>query len=65
MVFQIRLNFNGMILVIPSPDNILDFMKKPTVEESDANNNIGDKPIVKQKHEKRKANEGCTWRYPF
>lgn len=47
----------GMILVIPSPDNILDFMKKPTVEESDANNNIGDKPIVKQKHEKRKANE--------
>jgi hypothetical protein len=32
-------------------------MKKPTVEESDTNNNIGDKPVVKQKHEKRKANE--------
>lgn len=49
-----------MLLVIPSPDCIMDFMKIPTVEECDSlvssteNNN---KPIAKQKNQKRKANE--------
>ena len=47
----------GMILVIPSPDNIMDFMKEPSIEESDVVGDVNDKPIVKQKHEKRKANE--------
>ena len=47
----------GMILVIPSPDNIMDFMKEISIEDSDVVGNVNDKPIVKQKHEKRKANE--------
>jgi hypothetical protein len=47
----------GMILVIPSPDNIMGFMKEPSIEESDVVGDVNDKPIVKQKHEKRKANE--------
>lgn len=47
----------GMILVIPSPDNIMDFMKEISIEDSDTVGNVNDKPIVKQKHEKRKANE--------
>jgi hypothetical protein len=47
----------GMILVIPSPDNIMDFMKEISIEDSDIVSNVNDKPIVKQKHEKRKANE--------
>ena len=48
----------GMILVIPSPDCIMDFMKTPSIEESDANiNNIVNKPVAKQKNQKRKANE--------
>jgi hypothetical protein len=45
----------GMILVIPSPDNIQSFMKEPAADELDTNGN--DKPIIKQKNEKRKANE--------
>lgn len=48
----------GMILVIPSPDCIMDFMKTPTVEECDASiNNVTAKPVAKQKNQKRKANE--------
>lgn len=48
----------GMILVIPSPDCIMNFMKTPTVEECDINvNSESSKPILKQKNSKRKANE--------
>lgn len=48
----------GMLLIIPSPDQIMDFMKKPSYEEMDINDSIvTDKPISKNKNEKRKANE--------
>ena len=48
----------GMLLVIPSPDCIMEFMKTPTIEECDsASNNDTNKPIAKNKNEKRKANE--------
>lgn len=50
-----------MIIVIPSPDCILDFMHTPKVNECDSaislNNNT---PIAKQKNEKRKANEAVV-----
>jgi hypothetical protein len=47
-----------MLMIIPSPDCIMDFMKTPTPSECDEaiNNNIK-KPIAKQKNKKRKANE--------
>ena len=51
----------GMILVIPSPDNIMDFMYNPSVEECDiAENNKANKPVAKQKNQKRKANESVV-----
>lgn len=52
----------GMILVIPSPDCIIDFMKTPTIEECDSsiNNNSVYKPIAKNNNEKRKANESVV-----
>lgn len=46
-----------MILVIPSPDCIMDFMYSPNVEECDESLNDSIKPIAKQKNQKRKANE--------
>jgi hypothetical protein len=46
----------GMLLIIPSVECIMDFMK--VVEQSESEKFIdGDKPIVKKKNEKRKANE--------
>lgn len=49
----------GMLLIIPSPDEISNFMKKPTLEECDSNvdDAITNKPISKARNEKRKANE--------
>lgn len=51
----------GMILVIPSPDCIMDFMKTPSTSEIDESyhisNNEDKKPIAKSKNEKRKAND--------
>ena len=49
----------GMLLIIPSPDEITNFMKIPTIEECDSNNDetILNKPVSKAKNEKRKANE--------
>lgn len=44
----------GMLLIIPSPDSILDFVTVDT--SNDENTNIS-KPIAKTKKEKRKANE--------
>lgn len=50
----------GMLLVIPSPDVIIDFMKTPTAEECNDNDidytNLST-PIAKPKNAKRKANE--------
>ena len=49
----------GMLFIVPSPDCIMDFMYKPTVEDTDTNfdDYISNKPISKKKNEKRKANE--------
>lgn len=48
----------GMLVIVPSPDCIMDFMYTPTDEESDVNaNNSNTKPVAKKKNEKRKANE--------
>lgn len=49
----------GMLLVIPSPECIMEFMKTPTIEECDTNskNNSLNTPIAKPKNAKRKANE--------
>lgn len=47
----------GMLLVIPSPDSIMDFMFKPdNNDELDLNN----KPIAKAKSDKRKANDAIV-----
>lgn len=52
----------GMILIIPSPDSIMSFMKDPTISECDTNqdDSLANKPISKQKNEKRKANESVV-----
>lgn len=49
----------GDILVIPSPDCIMNFMYKPDISELDSSNNSNNsnKPIAKPKNVKRKANE--------
>ena len=54
----------GMIIVIPSPDCIMNFMKTPTTNECDesiststGDDNKDTKPIAKPKNSKRKANE--------
>jgi hypothetical protein len=47
----------GMILVIPSPENIMDFMKTPLNSECDGINDNKNKPVAKNKTEKRKPNE--------
>lgn len=45
----------GMVLIIPSPAEIIDFMKKPSA--SDIEPTFSNTPIAKQKSEKRKPNE--------
>lgn len=51
----------GDILVIPSPDCIMNFMHTPDIAELDSSNNSNNsnsnKPIAKPKNVKRKANE--------
>ena len=50
----------GNILIIPSPDDIIRFMKNPTIEECDTESgmsNNNNKPVAKAKNEKRKAND--------
>lgn len=52
---------DGMIIVIPSPDCILDFMHTPTINECDSSiSSNSNTPIAKQKNEKRKANEAVV-----
>lgn len=51
----------GMLLIIPSPDNIMDFMYNPSVDECDTNIDAYiTKPVAKQKTDKRKANESVV-----
>ena len=50
----------GMILIIPSPDCIMDFMKTLTQTECDSNDTSINKPIAKTKNQKRKANEAIV-----
>lgn len=56
----------GMKLIIPSPENIMDFAKKPKHDDIESNLNMmgtGDvieKPIAKQKNSKRQANEAIV-----
>lgn len=48
----------GMLLIIPSPDCIMEFMKSPDIEELDSTfEGKLNKPISKPKNTKRKANE--------
>lgn len=47
----------GMLLIIPSPDEIMNFMKTPDISECDVDTNNITKPVSKTKNEKRKANE--------
>ena len=47
----------GMILVIPSPDCIMDFIHIPTINDLDESIGVNNKPISKARNEKRKANE--------
>lgn len=48
----------GMLLIIPSPDNILDFVTKD-LSHDEVNKDLN-KPITKTKKEKRKANEAVV-----
>ena len=52
----------GMLLIIPSPDEIMKFMKTPTLAECDTNmdDSIANKPVAKARNEKRKANEAVV-----
>ena len=47
----------GMLLVIPSPNNIMEFMFKPSNNEEQE---LTNKPVVKTKKDKRKANEAVV-----
>ena len=49
----------GMLLIMPSPDCIMQFVKSPKRDESDSNENSSNnsKPKPKKKNEPRKANE--------
>ena len=58
----------GMIMIIPSPDCIINFMKDPSAAECDnnnANSSIATKPVAKAKNEKRKANEAIVGNVRF
>lgn len=47
----------GMLMIVPSPDCIMNFMYKPSIDETDESISVNNKPVSKKKHEKRKANE--------
>lgn len=48
----------GMLLIIPSPDCIMEFMKTPDIYECDSYlNEYENVPVAKNRNEKRKANE--------
>ena len=45
----------GMMLILPSPNIINDFMKEPHISECEKPDKV--QPVAKQKNEKRKPNE--------
>lgn len=47
----------GMLLIIPSPDRISEFMHVPENADTDYISATNDKPVAKPKNAKRKANE--------
>ena len=50
-----------MLMVIPSPDVISEFMKVPTAQELDSSFDEDlSKPILKNKKDKRKENEAIV-----
>ena len=54
----------GMLIIVPSPDCIMDFMKTVSIEEMD--DSIGNsKPLPKKKTEKRQPNEAILGDYRF
>lgn len=54
----------GMLIIVPSPDCIMDFMKTVSIEEMD--DSIGSsKPLPKKKTEKRQPNEAILGDYRF
>ena len=51
----------GMLMIIPSPDCIMDFMKTPDLSECDTNSDSYiTTPVAKRHNEKRKANEAVV-----
>lgn len=52
----------GMVLIIPSPSEIVNFMYSPVTTECDtiAEGNVALKPTTKTKKDKRKANEAIV-----
>ena len=54
----------GMLIIVPSPDCIMDFMKTVSIEDMD--DSIGNsKPLPKKKTEKRQPNEAILGDYRF
>jgi hypothetical protein len=49
----------GTLLIVPSPDRIMDFANTPKISDNDVNANAAsnNKPVAKTKNQKRKANE--------
>ena len=52
----------GMVLIIPSPSEIINFMYKPNINDLDTNveGNVVTLPTAKTKKEKRKANDSVV-----
>lgn len=56
----------GMLMIIPSPDCIMDFMKTVSTEEMDENgSDTITKPVAKKKTDKRQPNEAIVGDYRF
>ena len=50
----------GMILILPSPENIMDFVMRPDVRERDENWGVEKNLKAKNKKSKRQANEAIV-----
>jgi len=49
----------GMKLILPSPEHIMNFIVKPSSDDIESDERLN-KPIAKQKNEKRKPNEAIV-----
>ena len=49
----------GMKLILPSPEHIMNFIVRPSSDDIEADDKLN-KPIAKQKNEKRKPNEAIV-----